>query len=190
MYFIKKDVIFAQTNLGEGANRFPLFFTKCQKNIVISAQLTQLLEEKFQEPEFQDCFIIEIKSLPNKKIEIYVDSDSGITFDKCRQLSRHLEAAIDEKGWLGEKYTLEVSSPGITRPLVFARQYPRNIGRKLEVKQIEGETKTGILIAVDDNQITIEYKERIKEGKKKKTVIQQDIIPFDNIKETKVKITF
>ncbi len=157
---------------------------------MISAQLTQLLEAKFQEEEFADCFIIEIKSLQNKRVEIYVDSDSGITFKKCQQLSRHLEAEIDEKGWLGEKYTLEVSSPGITRPLKFARQYPRNIGRKLEVKQLEGETKTGTLIEVDEKQITLESKQRIKEGKKKKTVIVQDIIPFDNIKETKVKITF
>ena len=157
---------------------------------MISAQLTQLLEAKFQEEEFADCFIIEIKNLQNKRVEIYVDSDSGITFKKCQQLSRHLEAEIDEKGWLGEKYTLEVSSPGITRPLKFARQYPRNIGRKLEVKQLEGETKTGTLIEVDEKQITLESKQRIKEGKKKKTVIVQDIIPFDNIKETKVKITF
>ena len=157
---------------------------------MISTQLTKLLETKFQEEEFADCFIIEIKSLPNKRVEIYVDSDSGITFTKCQRLSRHLEAEIDEKGWLGEKYTLEVSSPGITRPLTFFRQYPRNIGRKLEVKQIEGETIIGTLIEVSEDQITLEYKERIKEGKKKKTVIQQDIIPFSNIKETKVKITF
>jgi ribosome maturation factor RimP len=157
---------------------------------VISAQLTQLLETKFQEEEFADCFIIEIKSLQNKRVEIYVDSDSGITFKKCQLLSRYLEAEIDEKGWLGEKYTLEVSSPGITRPLKFARQYPRNIGRKLEVKQLEGETKIGTLIEVDEKQITLESKQRIKEGKKKKTIVVQDIIPFDNIKETKVKITF
>ncbi len=157
---------------------------------MISAQLTKLLEEKFQEEEFGDCFIIEIKSLPNKRVEIYVDSDSGITFKKCQQLSRHLEAEIDEKGWLGEKYTLEVSSPGITRPLIFFRQYPRNIGRKLEVKQIEGATKIGTLIEVNETQITLESKQRIKEGKKKKTVVVQDIIPFNNIKETKVKITF
>ncbi len=157
---------------------------------MISAQLTQLLETKFQEEEFADCFIIEIKSLPNKRVEIYVDSDSGITFKKCQQLSRYLEAEIDEKGWLGEKYTLEVSSPGITRPLLFFRQYPRNIGRKLEVKQMEGTTKVGTLIAVNETEITLESKQRIKEGKKKKTVVVQDIIPFDNIKETKVKITF
>jgi len=58
------------------------------------------------------------------------------------------------------------------------------------VKQIEGPTIIGTLIEVSEEQITLEYKERIKEGKKKKTVIQKDIIPFSNIKETKVKITF
>lgn len=190
MEFIRKYPIFVQTNLGEGANWFPLFFTSYQNITVISAQLTQLLEAKFEEEEFADCFIIEIKTLPNKRVEIYVDSDSGMTFRKCQRISRHLEAEIDEKGWLGEKYTLEVSSPGITRPLMFPRQYTRNIGRKVEVKQVEGATKTGTLIEVNEEQITLEWKERIKEGKKKKTVVVQDIIPFSNIKETKVKITF
>lgn len=157
---------------------------------MITDKLTALLEEKFKEEEFQDCFLIEIVSPPNKKVEVFVDSDSGITFEKCRKLSRYLEESIDGEGWLGEKYTLEVSSPGIGRPLKFVRQYQKNIGRKLEVKVHEGETKIGILTVVTEDTITIEYKERIKEGKKKKTVIQQDEIPFENIREAKVKIMF
>jgi len=154
-------------------------------------KIERLLADKFQhETDFQDCFLIESKLLPTNKLEIYVDSDSGITFEKCRKISRYLEEYIDTEGWLGEKYTLEVSSPGIGRPLKFARQYPKNIGRKVEVKLIEGGKKTGTLINVSDSSITIEYKERIKEGKKKKTLVIQDEISFDEIAQTLVKITF
>jgi len=58
------------------------------------------------------------------------------------------------------------------------------------VKLIEGGKKTGTLINVSDSSITIEYKERIKEGKKKKTLVIQDEISFDEIAQTLVKITF
>lgn len=157
---------------------------------MIEHKIKELLTEKFNEEDFQDCFLVEIKAHQNKKVEVFVDSDSSLTLDKCRQLSRFLEKHIDEQGWLGEKYTLEVSSPGIGRPLQFQRQYTKNIGRKVEVKLLDGETKSGQLVAADDQAITIEEKLRIKEGKKKKTVVQQTVILFPDIKETKVKISF
>ena len=156
---------------------------------MIEGKITELLNKKFQEEEFEDCFIVEIV-LNNKKLNVFIDCDSGVTFEKCRKLSRYLESYIDEEGWLGEKYTLEVSSPGIGRPLVLARQYKKNIGRKVEVSLLEGKAEEGKLIAVNDETIVIEYKQRIKEGKKKKTEIIQSEISFQDIKKTIVKITF
>ena len=156
---------------------------------MIEGKITELLNKKFQEEEFEDCFIVEIV-LNNKKLNVFIDCDSGVTFEKCRKLSRYLESYIDEEGWLGEKYTLEVSSPGIGRPLVLARQYKKNIGRKVEVSRHEGKAEEGKLIAVNDETIVIEYKQRIKEGKKKKTEIVQSEISFQDIKKTIVKITF
>jgi len=156
---------------------------------VIEEKLLKLLEEKFQEEEFQDFFPIEIKHHLNNKVEVYVDSDSGVTFRACQRISRFLESYIDENGWLGEKYTLEVSSPGIERSLLFPRQYPKHIGRKLEIKH--GEEKTvGTLSAVRDDGITITYKERIKEGKKKRIEIINKSIAFKDIKKAKIKISF
>jgi len=159
---------------------------------VIEVKLKNLLTEKFKEEEFEDCFLVEIKAGVNKKIEVFVDSDSGISFTKCRKISRYLESFIDEKGWLGEKYTLDVSSPGIGRPLTLVRQYKKNVGRKVEVTKIEGQgsKETGILTEVNDNGITVEYKVRIKEGKKKRTEIIQSEISYEDIKKTIVKITF
>jgi ribosome maturation factor RimP len=157
---------------------------------VIEQKIVSLLEEKFQEEEYADCFIIEVKHHANNKLEVFIESDSGITFDKCRRISRYLEGYLDTEGWLGEKYVLEVSSPGVGRPLKLHRQYLLNIGRKVEVSLLEGKPKMGKLLAVDDGSITLEEKVRIKEGKKKKTEILQTVIPFDQIKKTVVKISF
>lgn len=156
---------------------------------MIEGKITELLEGKFQEEEFSDCFIVEVQ-LNNKKLNVFIDCDSGVTFEKCQKLSRYLESFIDEEGWLGEKYILEVSSPGIGRPLKLPRQYKKNIGRKVEVSLLEGGSKEGQLIEVNEAAVVIEYKQRIKEGKKKRTEIVQDTISFEDIKKTIVKITF
>jgi len=153
-------------------------------------KIEALLAEKFQEEEFTDCFLVDIHLSAGNKLEVFVDSDSGITFKKCQRISRFLEKPIDEEGWLGEKYTLEVSSPGTSRPLKFLRQYPKNIGRKLEVKLLEGATKKGTLTKVEPSLIVLEEKIRVKEGKKKVNKIIQYEIPFESIKQARVKISF
>ena len=101
---------------------------------MIVEKITDLLDKKFTEEDFSDCFLVDIKAHAHNKIDVFIDSDSGVTFEKCQKISRYLERFIDENGWLGEKYVLEVSSPGISRPLKFKRQYAKNIGRKVEVK--------------------------------------------------------
>ena len=157
----------------------------------IEGKISELLHEKFTEEEFTDCFLIEISVRPKNKLVIYIDSDSGVTFQKCQRISRHLEQYLDSEGWLGEKYTLEVSSPGIGRPLKLRRQYPRNIGREMEIvaTETEGPLK-GKLIAVTDEAITLETVRKFKEGKKKKTETVQHVIPFEKIKRATVKISF
>ncbi len=152
--------------------------------------IKNLLEEKYKEEDYEDCFTVDVSLSQSNKLEVFIDADSGITFKKCQRISRYLEAEIDEHKWLGEKYTIEVSSPGIRRPLKFKRQYHKNIGRKVEVKLLDGGKATGTLTVVNEQGIEIEDKVRIKEGKKKKTVLQQTQIAFENIKETKVKISF
>jgi ribosome maturation factor RimP len=85
---------------------------------------------------------------------------------------------------------LDVSSPGISRPLVFLRQYPRNVGRTVEVTLADHSVHKGILIAADTETITVEEKVTLLEnGKKKKTTVQT-VIPFNNIHSTVVKVTF
>lgn len=156
---------------------------------MIEAKIKDLLEQKFQEEDFSNCFLVDLNQTGNK-LEVFIDSDTGINFNTCRKISRYLESFIDEEGWLGEKYTLDVSSPGATRPLKLARQYPKHVGRKLEVKTTEGTKHEGILITVDDNSITLSAKVRVKEGKKKRTEVVETQILFSQIEKAKVKISF
>ena len=153
-------------------------------------RIADLLDAKFQEEDFLDCFWLDIKMLPNNKVEVFLDSDSGITFEKCRKVSRYLESFIDEEGWLGEKYVLDVSSPGIGRPLKFPRQYVKNMGRGLVVKLVDGNEDEGTIIAADDEKVTLEKKVRIKEGKKKRTETVQTDFPYDTIQKALVQISF
>ena len=157
---------------------------------MIEQKIESLLREKLKEEEFADCFLVESKFHANKKLEVFIDSDSNMGFEKCRKISRYLESHIDENNWLGEKYTLDVSSPGVDRPLQFLRQYQKNIGRKVEVTLIEGESKTGTLVKVNSDNLYLEEKKRVKEGKKKKTQIVETEIPFEEIEKTIVKIAF
>jgi ribosome maturation factor RimP len=156
----------------------------------LEEKIVELLEEKFKEEEFTDCFLIDIKLHKHNKLDIFLDSDTGITFRKCQRISRYLESFIDEEGWLGEKYVLEVSSPGLTRPLKLRRQYLKNIGRKVEVNLLEGKPMAGKLIEVNEEAIVIEREEKFKEGKKTIKKMVQIPIPFENIKKTVVTISY
>ena len=152
-------------------------------------QIRKLAEKGIETLEYADCFITEVKVNGNK-VEIFLDSDEGISFLKCRKISREVEAVVDEKEWWGGKYTLEVSSAGIGRPLVSQRQYPKNIGRKMVVKTTQGEKVKGDLKAVDDEGITLTYEVIEKEGKKKKKVQKDHPIAWEAIEEAKIKASF
>lgn len=158
---------------------------------MIEGKIGQLLESKFSEEAFRDCFLIEVNLKTNNKLEVFIDRDKGLSIDICRKISRYLEETLDAELWLGEKYTLEVSSPGVDRPLKLKRQYKKNIGRNFEVKvKNEEKVQKGKLIAMTDESITLEYTVKIKEGKKKREEIVQAVIPFDQIEKAKVKISF
>ena len=113
----------------------------------VEGKITQLLEQKFKEEDYQDCFLVEVNLKGNNRLEVYIDRDEGLSISICKKISRYLEETLDSQLWLGEKYTLEVSSPGVDRPLKLRRQYIKNVGRNFEVKTTgDGKTEKGKLI--------------------------------------------
>ena len=163
-----------------------LFFS----NMGINDKIISLLDAKFLEEGFTDCFIIDIVIPSSNRIEVYLDSDSGISFGTCARISRYLEAALEEGNYVPEEYKIEVSSPCVTRPLKFRRQYVKHIGRKLKVITLDGQEIKGNLTEVNENGITLFFKQRIKEGKKKVTKEITENISFDQINKSIVQISF
>ncbi|HFA47458.1 MAG TPA: hypothetical protein ENJ95_00415, partial [Bacteroidetes bacterium] len=146
----------------------------------IEEKINHLLAEKFQEEDFTDCFLVGIE-LHKNKLDVFIDSDSGLSLRQCQGVSRYLESYLDEEQVLGEKYTLEVSSPGLSRPLKMVRQYKKNIGRKLKIALQDGTEKTAELKAVGESSITVEEILTVREKKKKKKITVQTELPFDEI---------
>jgi ribosome maturation factor RimP len=154
---------------------------------MFTEEIHQLLLEKFQEESFRDCFLVAIEQ-HGKQVSIFLDSDTGITFDRCKAISRYLESHLDEKKWLGEDYVLEVSSAGIGRPLIYPRQYLKNMGRLLKVVLSDGEVREGTIVGADDQKVILEWTEERKENKKKVKETQRLEIPYGQIKEAKIQI--
>lgn len=146
-------------------------------------KIQAIAEERFKETDLSECYIVDIEQ-SNTKLDVFIDTDEGVKFWQCQKLSRAIEAYLDESLALGEKYTLEVSSPGIKRPLKFKRQYPRNIGRKLEITLKDRTKIKGKLTEVKEDLIIVESK-----GAKKRDIIV-NTINFDDIEKTKVMISF
>lgn len=139
--------------------------------------------------ELTDVFLVDLRIRGNK-FEVFLDSDEGITFQKCQRLSRWMEASLDETLVLGNDYTLEVSSAGVGSPLRLLRQYPKNIGKIIDIKHRDGQTLRGVLKSVEGEVIGVEVEKKITEGKKTKKVTVIETVRFEDIIESKIKITF
>lgn len=115
-------------------------------------------------------------------VEIFVDSDEGLDVDELARISREVEFLLDMEDLIPGKYSLNVSSPGLDKPLALPRQYKKNVGRPLRVhyKKQDGSGNTeaeGKLIAAGDEIIKIEVSDE--------DVLQ---IPFDDIIWAKVQL--
>ncbi|HEY0054174.1 MAG TPA: ribosome assembly cofactor RimP [Pedobacter sp.] len=150
----------------------------------IEQRVIDLVEEKISDRP--DLFLVDVKMHVNGKLIILVDGDNGIAVGDCAAISRHVGYHLEEENVIEQAYNLEVSSPGIDMPLTMKRQYEKNTGRNIEVKTL-GTKREGKLLSVTDEGISIE--EKIKEKGKKAEMIES-FIPFADITETKVLISF
>jgi ribosome maturation factor RimP len=101
-----------------------------------------------------------VKEGGNRFLRVYLDKPDGITVDDCEIASRELSDKLDEKDFIEESYVLEVSSPGLGRPLKKEKDYIRNIGELVEIRTFQAIDKQkefcGILKAYDAGTVTIE----------------------------------
>lgn len=158
---------------------------------MIQERIAALLKKRFQEVDLNDCYLVETTiSEGANKVKVFVDSDNSLTLARCQQISRYLEPLLEEESLVPERYTIEVSSPGVTRPLRFHRQYVKNIGRNLEVTLLDKETHKGKLTEVSEDKIILEIELSKKQAKKLGMKVKQVEIQMENIEKSIVKISF
>ena len=134
-----------------------------------------------------EYFLVSLRIKPTNNVKVFIDGDNGLPIEKCVQLNRKLYKLLDEAAFYPEgEFSLELSSPGVDEPLKSSRQYKKNIGRDVAIIFLDETTREGKLIAVAEENIIVEY----TEGKGKKAIIQQLVIPFSNIKTTTVQTKF
>jgi ribosome maturation factor RimP len=93
-------------------------------------------------------------------LRVYIDQEQGITLDDCTAVSRQLSAVLDVEDPVKENYTLEVSSPGLDRPLFYEEHFRQYTGSRVRLKmalKIEGRRRfEGILKGLQDQEIVLE----------------------------------
>ena len=117
----------------------------------------------------------------NKIIEVFIDSEKGVNVSQCAEISRELNSLIEDDNLIESNYRLDVSSPGVDRPLKYLAQYPKHINRKFEIIYLDGEDKSkfvGTLLKIEDDNLIF------SDGKNEKK------ISFNNIKKANVLISF
>lgn len=96
-------------------------------------------------------------------LRAYIDKPGGINVDDCEVVSRRLSDILDEKDYIEEAYILEVSSPGLGRPLKKEKDFKRSLGEEVDVRtyrMIEKQKEfTGLLKDYDDATVTIEMED-------------------------------
>ena len=112
-------------------------------------------------------------------LRVAVDKDGGVTMDDIADATREVSRVLDESDAMGaQAYTLEVSSPGVDRPLVLPRHWRRNVGRLVKVALREGEPLTGRVTASDEDGALLDV-----EGAERR-------VEYAQVKRAKVQIEF
>lgn len=142
----------------------PLFvFTerwKLMKKADIEQHCTELVTPIIEENNFSLVDVEFVKEGSDYYLRVYADKEGGINIDDCVFISRALEAKLDEADKIDEPYILEVSSPGLTRPLKKEKDFARSIDKLVELKTYKAvkgiKEFCGVLKAYTEDTITLD----------------------------------
>ena len=118
-----------------------------------------LLLPMMEEHHFELVDVEFVKEAGTWFLRAYIDKPGGITIDDCELISRALSDQLDKDDFIEEAYILEVSSPGLGRPLKKEKDFARSIGKDVEIRLYKAIDKqkefTGTLTSYDADSVTI-----------------------------------
>jgi ribosome maturation factor RimP len=157
--------------------------------MISKGKVEELINERIAELD-NGLFVVELSISSSNVITVELDKHvGGVTVDDCISVSRNIEHNLDREAL---DFELNVSSAGLDRPLRVLPQYVKNIGRTVKVVKIDGSKLEGVMTQATEAGIVIENsrKEKVEGSKKKEVIVEQHTLPFSDIKETKIVITF
>ena len=126
-----------------------------QSEAKTEAFLLPLMEEY----RFELVDVEYVKEAGNWYLRAYIDKEGGFTVDDCETVSRRLSDWLDKEDFIEDSYILEVSSPGLGRPLKKEKDFVRNKGKEVDIKLYKAIDRqkdfTGILTDFDKDTVTI-----------------------------------
>ncbi|KTD28737.1 ribosome maturation factor RimP [Legionella israelensis] len=127
---------------------------------MIKDKLKQLLEPVIEDAGYQLWGIEYLAQGKHSLLRIYIDKPEGIGIDDCERVSKQVSSLLDVEDPISGNYNLEVSSPGISRPLFFTWQYKKYIGSDVQlklIKPLKNKRKiTGTIASVSDDAVVLE----------------------------------
>ena len=150
--------------------------------MILKEEIEKIANVKAQ--ELNGC-IVDVTISSANDIVVYFDKIGGVQIKECVTISKSINDYFDRDI---EDYALTVCSPGLTNPFKIKEQYEINKGREVIVKKSDGKKISGTIVS-SDNQLTLAVKKREK-GSRNKYVFNDLMIPYNEIKETRLKIKF
>ena len=157
--------------------------------MISKKKVADLIYERIEELD-NGLFVVTLNISSTNRINIELDKHVGnVTVSDCMSVSRNVEHNLDRED---QDFELHVSSAGLDQGLRVFAQYKKNIGRNVKVKLHEGGKVEGKMIDATPEQITVQTtrKERLEGRKKKETIIEDHVFTMDQVKETKIVISF
>ena len=122
----------------------------------VEAYLLPIMEEH----NFELVDVEYVKEAGMWYLRAYIDKEGGFTVDDCEMVSRKLSDWLDEKDFIDDSYILEVSSPGLGRPIKKDKDFQRNLGDEVEIRTYKPINKqkefVGLLDAWDKESVTLQ----------------------------------
>lgn len=152
----------------------------------VTALTEQIVTPILTEMELELVDIEYVKEGKNWFLRVYIDSDEGVDIEDCGKVSEQLSERLDEYDPIPQAYFLEVSSPGVERPLKNKEQLKSAVGKQVHLTTyapIDREKVfEGKLLTFVNDEATVEY--RVKHR------LQQSQIPYDMIASARLAVTF
>lgn len=130
-----------------------------KRAILLKQRLHDLIEPAVKALDFELVDVRYIQSGGHNLVQVFIDGERGVTADDCAKVSRQIGAVFEVEDPIHARYDLQVSSPGLDRPLVTLEHYQRFIGRDIKVRlripRGEQRNFSGTLTAVLDDGITL-----------------------------------